>query len=130
MASADHAAARWLAREWREKYAHTLSVVRKAAAQRAAEPDPKDVRGVNVCEEYAALRSILDSPAQVHPAMSAYEGFLGQFKEASTALGTALFRKGGRNLMVAFLESYVPESHVRRTVDFAWTKVDGAGWGW
>ena len=97
-------------------------------AQRSAEPTPDNFRGVDVCEEYATLRAIVDSPAQVHPAMGSYEGFLGQFKQTSTALGTALFQKGGRDLMVAFLDTYVHDSMLKRTVDFAWAKVEGANW--
>lgn len=116
------------AKQWREKYARAVSDVRKADAQRAAEPTPDNFRGVDVCEEYATLRAIVDSPAQVHPAMGSYEGFLGQFKQTSTALGTALFQKGGRDLMVAFLDTYVHDSMLKRTVDFAWAKVEGANW--
>lgn len=116
------------AEQWREKYAQALSRERKANALLAAEPNPKNLRGINVCEEYATLRAILDSPAQVRPEMSTYEGFLGQFKQTSTALGAALFQKGGRDLMVAFHESYVHEPLARRTMDYAWACVDGAGW--
>lgn len=116
------------AEQWREKYAQALSTERKANALLAAEPTPKSLRGINVCEEYATLRAILDSPAQVRPEMGTYEGFLGQFKQTSTALGAALFQKGGRDLMVAFLESYVHEALARRTMDCAWADVDGAGW--
>ena len=64
-----------------QKYAQALSRERKANALLAAEPSSKNLRGVNVSEEYATLRAIfLDSPAQVRPEMGTYEGFIGKFR--------------------------------------------------
>eukprot|EP00966_Prymnesium_polylepis_P073270 1701282-Prymnesium_polylepis.2 len=103
--------------------------VQAELAKRATEPDPRSLSGIDVSAEHASLRAILDSPKQRHRASPRYEGFLGQFKPAAIKLGEALFAKGGKKLMVEFLERYVNDSLSRRTVDFAWSDVRGADWG-
>lgn len=124
---------RWKgAQTWREKYASATKAEAAKLARRAAEPNPSSFRlmgsvNMDVSAEHKIVRDILDSPEQVSPHMSSYEGFLGQFKEQSVALGAALLKKGGRDLMSAFLEAYV-HGVDRRLIDYAWNEVEGAYW--
>ena len=101
-----------------QKYAQALSRERKANALLAAEPSSKNLRGVNVSEEYATLRAIfLDSPAQVRPEMGTYEGFIGKLRQ------TRLYGGLSRDLR----PRVAGEAH--RGLCVRWADVDGADWG-
>ncbi len=111
---------------WRERLSLAVGYVRTQVRARIVEPDPRAFYGHDVSDEHAAIKDILDSPRQVHPAMRSYEGCLGSFRQDARRAGESLSRKGGKKLMEAFLEYFVNPAHgpqALRTARYAWRGV-------
>ncbi len=104
---------------WKQRYATALMETRKLQCHRAAAPDPHRFQGHDVSVEVKALRAMEDDPRQVHHFMERYEGMLGQFQPEAVRIGEALHKKGGTDLMIAVLETYL-SPHMQRMGNVAW----------